>query len=175
MRTLYFALWFLSFFFFFSSPNLGRRRLDAYHTSTHGVALVRIQNAGLKFAARGSLEMQDPKNRHLGTIAQLCWAISSQIRHVSTIGKKLVKQPITPVTGQLADTPNRGLPTRGLDISRMPSATLRAYFSFFWRRLPDRELSSYPTSCTCAHNIVNFCPLIGSLEHPENFNGFRVD
>jgi len=28
------------------------------------------------------------KNRHLGTIAQLCRAISSQIRHVSTIGKK---------------------------------------------------------------------------------------
>jgi len=32
------------------------------------------------------------KNRHLGTIAQLCWAISSQLRHVSTIGKKIVKQ-----------------------------------------------------------------------------------
>jgi len=32
------------------------------------------------------------KNRHLGTIAQLLWAISSQLRHVSTIGKKLVKQ-----------------------------------------------------------------------------------
>jgi len=28
------------------------------------------------------------KNRHLGTIAQLCRAISSQPRHVSTIGKK---------------------------------------------------------------------------------------
>ena len=33
------------------------------------------------------------KNRHLGTIEQLCRAISSQLRHVSTIGKKkLVKQ-----------------------------------------------------------------------------------
>jgi len=32
------------------------------------------------------------KNRHLGTIAQLCRAISSQPRHVSTIGKRLVKQ-----------------------------------------------------------------------------------
>jgi len=31
------------------------------------------------------------KNRHLGTIAQLCRVISSQLRHVSTIGKKLVK------------------------------------------------------------------------------------
>jgi len=28
------------------------------------------------------------KNRRLGTIAQLCRAISSQLRHVSTIGKK---------------------------------------------------------------------------------------
>jgi len=28
------------------------------------------------------------KNRHLGTIAQLCRAVSSQLRHVSTIGKK---------------------------------------------------------------------------------------
>jgi len=39
------ALWFLSFFLllsFFSSPNLSGRRLDVYHTSTHGVALVRI-------------------------------------------------------------------------------------------------------------------------------------
>ena len=36
--------------------------------------------------------MQDRKNCHLGTIAQLCRAISSQLRHVSTIGKKIVKQ-----------------------------------------------------------------------------------
>jgi len=36
------------------------------------------------------------KNRHLGTIAQLCRAISSQLRHVSTIGKKLVKQQYLP-------------------------------------------------------------------------------
>ena len=33
-----FALWFLSLF---SSPNLSGRRLDVYHTSTHGVAVVR--------------------------------------------------------------------------------------------------------------------------------------
>ena len=45
----------------FSSPNLSRRRLDVYHTSTHGVALVRIYNAGLKCTARGSLEIQDAK------------------------------------------------------------------------------------------------------------------
>jgi len=92
MRTLYFALSFVSSFLF-SSPNLSGRRVDVYHTCTHGVALVRIQNAGLKRAARGSLKIQDakksPKNCHLGTIAQLCRAESSQIRHVSTTGKKI--------------------------------------------------------------------------------------
>jgi len=36
-----FAVWFLSSFFF-SLPNLSSRRLDVYHTSTRGVALVRI-------------------------------------------------------------------------------------------------------------------------------------
>ena len=47
-ETIYiFMLWFvLSFFLLllllFSSPNLSRRRLDVCHTSTHGVALVRI-------------------------------------------------------------------------------------------------------------------------------------
>jgi len=41
------------------------------------------ENAGPKKVA---------KNRHLGTIAQFYRAISSQTRHVSTIGKKLVKQ-----------------------------------------------------------------------------------
>ena len=48
------------------------------------------------------------KNRHLGTIAQLCWAISSQLRHVSTIGKKLVKQQyvlhMSPQYGELRPT-----------------------------------------------------------------------
>jgi len=84
-----FALWFVSSFFprLISAAGL---RLDVYLTSTHGVALVQIQTAGLKCAARGSLEIQDAKNRHFGTIAQLCWAISSELRHVSTIGKNLL-------------------------------------------------------------------------------------
>ena len=76
--------WFLSsYFIFHSSPNLSGRRLDVYRTSTHVVALVRIENAGLKCAARGSLEIHN-----LRTIVQLFWAMSSQLRHVSTIGKK---------------------------------------------------------------------------------------
>ena len=91
-------LWFLlSSSFFFSSPILSSHRFDVYHISTHDVALVSAnlecrsemcctrlaENTGRKKVA---------KNRHLGTIAQLCRAISSQLRHISTIGKKLVKQ-----------------------------------------------------------------------------------
>jgi len=37
----------------------------------------------------------DAKNRHLGTIPQLCCAISSQLRHVSTIGKNLLSSNIS--------------------------------------------------------------------------------
>jgi len=85
-----------SFFFlssiFFSSPNVSRHRLHVYHTSKHVLASVRISDAGLKRAACGSLKIHDTKklqkNRHLHTIAQLCRAISSELRHVSTIGKK---------------------------------------------------------------------------------------
>ena len=43
--------------------------------------------------ARGK---KSPKIRRLGTIAQLCRVMSSQLRHVSTIGKKLVKQQYLP-------------------------------------------------------------------------------
>ena len=44
-------------------------------------------------AARCKCRTQKSRqNRDLGTIPQLCRAISSQLRHVSTIGKKLVKQ-----------------------------------------------------------------------------------
>jgi len=36
------------------------------------------------------------KNRHLRTIEQLCRAISSQLSHVSTIGKKLLSSNMSP-------------------------------------------------------------------------------
>jgi len=45
----------------------------------------------MKRAARGSLKIQNakksPKICHMRTIVQLCRAISSHIRHISTIGK----------------------------------------------------------------------------------------
>jgi len=58
---MWFLLLLFSSSFFFSSPNFSGRRLDVYHASAHGVALVRIYNAGLKCAARGSLEIQYAK------------------------------------------------------------------------------------------------------------------
>jgi len=52
----------------------------------------------VKLAAGGLLKIQDakksPKIRHLHTIAQLCRAISSQLRYVSTFGKKLLNSNI---------------------------------------------------------------------------------
>jgi len=61
-ETIYIFILFLLLLLlsFFSSPNLSSRRLDVL-PYTHGVALVRIKNAGLKYAARGSPQMQDPK------------------------------------------------------------------------------------------------------------------
>ena len=60
----------------------------------------------------------DAKNRHLGAIAQLCRAISSQLRHVLTIGKKLVKQQyllhMSPQYGELRST-NYGDPSGSLE------------------------------------------------------------
>ena len=38
----FFFFYLLLLLLFYSSPNLSGRRLDVYHTSTHGVALVRI-------------------------------------------------------------------------------------------------------------------------------------
>jgi len=99
-----FAVWFLllspSFvIFFFPSPNLSRHRLDVCHTATHRAALVRILQAGLKHAARGSLKIQDAnkiaKNRHLDTIAQLCRAIFATKARIDNWKKNLLSSNIT--------------------------------------------------------------------------------
>ena len=42
--------------------------------------------------AENTARKKSPKSRHLGTIPQICRAVSAQLRHVSTIGKKFVKQ-----------------------------------------------------------------------------------
>ena len=75
------------------------------------------------------------KNRHLGTIAQLCRAISSQLRHASTIGKKLVKQQyvlhmspqygeLRPISGQDQLT-SLGHPCKFQLVSHLCSITAR--------------------------------------------------
>jgi len=47
-------------------------------------------------AARWNYSMQkSPKSRHLGAIPQLCRAMSSQLRHVLTIGKHLLSSNIS--------------------------------------------------------------------------------
>jgi len=55
------------------------------------------------------------KNRHLGTIAQLCPAISLQLKHVSTIGKKLLNSNIANIS---STSPQYGelRPTNGWDL-----------------------------------------------------------
>ena len=99
MRTLYFCP--VVFFFFFSSRNFSRRRLDVYHTSTHGVALMQIWDAGLKRAVCGWVKIEyryakkSPKIRHLRTVEQLRRAISSQLRYISTIEKNLLSSNIS--------------------------------------------------------------------------------
>jgi len=103
-RPLYFCPMvsiFLSFYlsFFFSSPNLSSARLDVYHTSTHGVApSANLECRSEMCCARlagNTGPKKSPKNRNLGIIAQLCRAISSQLRHVSTIGKKLLNSNVS--------------------------------------------------------------------------------
>ena len=91
-----FALWFLSIYLLlFSLPSLSGSRLDVYHTSTHDVALseFRMHVWNVLLAARCKYRTQKvAKNRHLGTMTQLRRTVSSQLMHVSTIGKKHVKQ-----------------------------------------------------------------------------------
>ena len=74
-----------------------------------------------------------PKSRHLRSIVQFCLAISSQLRHISTIGKKLVKQQyllqMSPQYGELRPTSgwdrftSLGHPCKFQRVSRLGSVT----------------------------------------------------
>jgi len=50
-----------------------------------------------KRLAGNAWRKNDAKNRHLRTIAQLCRAISSQLRHMSTIGKNMLSSNISSI------------------------------------------------------------------------------
>jgi len=89
------ALWFLLSSPFFSSPNLSRRGLDVpyFHTWCGLTANLRCRSEMCCVKTQENTgRKKSPKNRHLGTITQLCRAISSQLRHLTTIGNKLVEQ-----------------------------------------------------------------------------------
>jgi len=87
-------VWFLSFFYLFSSPNLNGRRLyllPHFHTWCGlSVNLECISEMCCTRLAENTERKNDAKNRHMRTIAPICRAISSQLRHLSTIGKKLL-------------------------------------------------------------------------------------
>jgi len=60
--------------------------LDVYHTSTHCVALVRIYDAGLKRAARGSLKIQkspkkSPSAQHRIILSGYVFATKARINN----------------------------------------------------------------------------------------------
>jgi len=116
MRTLYFCPVVSFFYLFYSSPNLSGRRLDVYHTyyfhTWCGLSANLECGSETCFArfAENTGRKKSPKSRHLSTIPPLCRAISSQLRHVSTIRKKLVKQQyqylpnMSPQYGELRPT-----------------------------------------------------------------------
>jgi len=100
-----------SFFFFFSSPNLSGRTLDVYHTSTHGVALVQISNAGLKRATRGSLKIQhakiakkSPSGHHPTTLLGYIFATKAYIDHPKKAFKQQYLLHMFPKYGELRPT-----------------------------------------------------------------------
>jgi len=87
---------FSSHFFLFSSPNLSRRRsqigcLPYFHTWCGLSAnLECISEMCCRWLAGNAGPKKSPKIRHLGTITQICRAISSQLRHVSTCHHNMV-------------------------------------------------------------------------------------
>ena len=84
------------------------------------------------------------KNRHLLSIAQLCRAISSQIRHVSTIGEKMLNGNIS--CQQISDVSS-------------------AYRKDIWKSL-------FHMSLRYAELTSEICWRVWGT--PANFNGFRV-
>jgi len=100
------------FYLFYSSPNLSGRKLDVYNTFDTWCGPCanlecRSERCCTRLAAIAGPK-KVAKNRHLGTMPQLCRAISSQLRHASTIGKKHIKQQyllyMSPRYGELRPT-----------------------------------------------------------------------
>jgi len=141
--------------------------------------------------AENTVRKKLPLSRHLGTIPQLCQAISSQLRHVSTIGKKLVKQQylhIYPQYGELRPTSgwdhfvSLGHPCRFQRVSRLGSITARHCSSgcqpniaalnrgchLYSAGRPSRWALAHISSCIyvktgAALVVMNFCGILHKL------------
>ena len=123
-------LWFIVSFFF-PSPILSGRRLDVFEFRMHAW--------NVRHAPRWKYSTQkSPKIRDLRTITQLCLArpISSQLRHVSTIGKRLLNSNISstcplkmvnvsPLTAEIGSVSSelRGTPSKLKQVSRLGVVT----------------------------------------------------
>jgi len=133
---------------------------------------------------------KSPKICHLRIIAQLCRAISSQLRHVSTIGKKLVKQQyllhMPSSYGELQPTNSWdrfgsvGHPCKFQRVSRLGSVTAQHSSS---QRQPNfavlnrgRHLhsSGRPSRWALAHILVVFFPQITVVPRHVIMKHFRV-
>jgi len=129
--------------------------------------------------AENTTRKNDAKNRHLGTIAQLCWAISLQLRHVSTIGIILKQQYLPHVSSQYGELrptngwdllASLGHPSKFKRVLRLGSVTVRHSSS---ERQPNfaelnrgRHLYSagQPSRCTLAHiSSFNWFAVVRSI------------
>ena len=126
----------------------------------------------------------DAKNCHLRTIAQLCRAKSSQLRHVSTIGKKLVKQQYLPHVslqyGELRHTSGWdrfvtfGHPSKFQRVSRLGTAVLNRGRYLYSTGRPSRwalaHISSYVFSLVgFAYGVQKLWGLYGVCIFPKIF------
>jgi len=88
----------VSFFFFFLAYSQ-RSQIEClpYFHTWYGLSVhleCRSEMCCMRFA-ENTARKKLPKSRHLGTIPQLCRAISLQLRHVLTIGKNLLSSNIS--------------------------------------------------------------------------------
>ena len=111
-----FILWFLSSIYLsYFFPRLISVAAHWMSTTWCGLSAnleCRSETCCARLAANGGLK-KSPKNGHLGIIVQICRAISSQIRHVSTIRKKSLSSNIS--STYLHNMVNFGLLTAEID------------------------------------------------------------
>jgi len=75
-----------------------------------------------------------PKLHHLGTITQLCRAISSQLRHILTIGETLVKQQYLPqMSHNIEGSMHKGSISRNRNFSGNEFLCFASFTSSFYQ------------------------------------------